>query len=95
MASLLQDHSNLRQIIDEMKHLSEVEELSLSEKIMDDLVLFRYQERNGYPYQDVLIDSEDGKLVGIPVTLSKIVLDICTFCAVHNIDLVGAMEQAA
>jgi hypothetical protein len=91
---LLNDHSNLRNIITELQHREADDEDSLS-LLTTQVRNLQKQVELGFPFQDVLWDSESSMPVGIPVTLANMILAICEYCAEHNIDLVEGLEQAA
>jgi hypothetical protein len=91
MTMLLTDSGNLNNIIDELKRSRDDEDLTLPQELELYVNELNTYLRKGYPFQDVLTDQYGP--TGVPISLARIVLAICQYCADHNIDLVDAMRE--
>lgn len=91
MTMLLNEYSNLNNLIEEFRKPRESNELSVDEVLVKEIAELRILLQYGWPYQDTY-ETDDEELSGIPITLGRIILIVCDFCAKHNIDLSDAIE---
>lgn len=89
MTTLLQNPSNLDAIIEELKRPREDEELNINEILKRRAEVLGIMLEVGWPFQDVIYDNDQPN--GVPIVLASIVIEVCRFCADHNIDLSDAI----
>lgn len=82
--------ANLDDLIESMRHPREDEERSIDVVLLRKVTDLGENLQLGWPHQDTFFNAHEGPL-GIPVQLADIVLEICHYCADHNIDLTDAI----
>lgn len=82
---------NLNGLISELQRYRE-EEPELSDSLRVCINEFEHLKARGWPDSEIVYNDND-KPGGIPIEFARMVLELCQYCADHNIDLADAIAR--